>query len=134
MGHCIHARMGRYRWGLGDRQPWVEDRYSSHSFRIEAGHFLVSLIVGDQRSGLAFATCPGGGGNGNEREHRFGRLAYSPVILHAPPIGEEKVTAFCRIHGAPSSEPDEQINALRTRHLQAILYIASRRIFPNLIK
>ena len=72
---------------LGNRERGIEDRYARRCFRIAAGHLLVRLFVGDQGERLAFAAGAGGGRHRDQREHRLGCFAHTPIILHSAAVG-----------------------------------------------
>jgi hypothetical protein len=125
----IDARAGRYHARLGQSQPRIKNGNARGGFCIQAGHFLMSVLVHYERSRLALAACAGGGWNGNKRQHRFASFVCAPVILNATAIAEEKVAAFCRVHGAAAAEGDENINPALPCDRDAFLDATGGRIF-----
>jgi hypothetical protein len=65
----IDTGMGGDGVRLGEGESGVEDGDARGGLGIEAGHFLMSLIVGNEGGALAFAAGAGGGGDGDEGQH-----------------------------------------------------------------
>ena len=68
--------------------------------------------IRNERKTLAFAASAGGSGDGEERQHRLGSLADTPVVLHLTAVGEQEIAPLGRIHGTTTAEADNEINAL----------------------
>ena len=98
MCHRINARAGCDASGLRKGQFRVQNRHLGHRLRITAGHLGVRDRIGNQRKTLALTARAGGGGNCNERQHRLGRLAHTPVILYLAAIGEQEITSLGGVH------------------------------------
>ena len=92
----------------------------------------MSLLIGDQREGLAFAASAGGGWDGDERQHWLGGFAGAPVILHAPAVGEEKIATLGGVHAAAAAQADDGVDARGFGNDEAIIDVAGRGIFARL--
>ena len=112
----------------------VEQGDSRGGFGVAAGHFLVGLFVGDQGKRLALAAGAAGGGDGDERQHRPGRLADAPIILHAAAVGEQEIAAFGGVHAAAPAQADDGVDVRPAGDLEAPLDALGAGVFLDAVK
>src|SRR6185437_6456423 len=104
----VNASVGGDQQRLRNRERGIQNGDTGGGLGIEARHFLVRLLVGNERGGLAFTAGSGGRRNRDQRQHRLGRPADSPKILDAPAVRQEKIAAFRRVHAAAPAQTHNQ--------------------------
>ena len=129
----VDACAGRHAARLREREDGIEDGDTGRRLRIAARHFLVRLLVGDQREGLTFAACAGGRRNRDERQHWPCCLADAHVILHPAAVGQQKIGSLRRIHAAAAANRHNQVRLRGSCHCQALIDIFRGGIFAGAI-
>src|SRR6185437_9809109 len=69
----VNASVGGDQQRLRNRERGIQNGDTGGGLGIEARHFLVRLLVGNERGGLAFTAGSGGRRNRDQRQHRLGR-------------------------------------------------------------
>src|SRR5439155_18450822 len=71
---------------------------------------------------------------GNQRQHRLAGFTHAAVILHAPAVGEQKITPFCGVHGAAAAQANNSIWASFFRDGEAVIHALGARVLECLVE
>ena len=94
----------------------------------------MASVFRDERVRLGFASGPGRCGDCHHRQQRFLGFSVSPVVGHAPAIGQEKINSLGAIHRAAASQPNQEINPVFAGRQPAALRHGRSRILPEIVK
>ena len=109
VGDGIEPGRGRHLSRLGERQNRIQQHRPETGFRIPASHLLMGIRIGNERIALGLAPGAGGGGDADHGQQISFGLAVSPVVLHAPAVGQHEVDALGAIQRAASSQSNDGV-------------------------